>query len=155
MKFRSMIIGLLATAIASSAQVASHAPTKSTTPAKVFAESSEMAAMAAKPVVRVNGAVLTEIDLKREIYMMFPYAQQHGGVPKSMEAEIRKGAMDMIIFEELLYQEAKRRHFQVAPQRLAKAEADFRKQFPTNAAYQEYLKIEFKGSPQVLRDKIS
>src|ERR1700756_4367628 len=64
----------------------------------------------AKAVARVNGTVLTEADLHREMSAMFPYAQQHGGkVPKTMEADIRRGALQMIEFEELVYQEAQRR----------------------------------------------
>jgi hypothetical protein len=61
-----------------------------------------------KPAARVNGAVLTEADVIRQMYTIFPYASQHGGFPKAMEADIRKGAIEMIIFEELLFQEAKR-----------------------------------------------
>jgi peptidyl-prolyl cis-trans isomerase C len=152
MKVWSFIVAVILTGN-SLAQVASHGPSASK-PGTSAAGSSEIAAMAVKPVAKVNGSVLTEIDLKREMYMMFPYAQQHGGVPKSMEPEIRKGAMDMMIFEELLYQEAKRRNLQVAPAKLAKAEASFRKQFPTKAVYEQYLKIEFNGSPKVLREKI-
>jgi peptidyl-prolyl cis-trans isomerase SurA len=62
-----------------------------------------------KPVARVNGAVLTDRDLLREMYAIFPYAQQHNGFPKAQEAAIRQGALEMIIFEELVYQEAVRR----------------------------------------------
>ena len=62
-----------------------------------------------KPVARVNGAVLTDRDLLREMYMIFPYAQQHNGFPKAQEAAIRQGALEMIIFEELVYQEAQHR----------------------------------------------
>jgi peptidyl-prolyl cis-trans isomerase SurA len=152
MKSWSYIVAVITVAGAlASGQVASHAPVSAgpSTPAKA-----DVSAMAIKPVARVNGAVLTEIDLKREMYMMFPYAQQHGGVPKTMEPEIRKGAMDMMIFEELLYQEAKRRKLQVAPAQLAKAEASFRKQFPTKAVYEQYLKLEFNGSTKVLQEKI-
>src|SRR5512137_383652 len=61
-----------------------------------------------KPAVRVNGAILTEADVVREMYTIFPYASQHGGFPKALEADIRKGAIEMIVFEELLYQEANR-----------------------------------------------
>jgi hypothetical protein len=39
-----------------------------------------------KPVARVNGTVLTDRDLLREMFTIFPYARQHnGGVPKAME----------------------------------------------------------------------
>ena len=80
--------------------VSSHASTASNPPSN--AVSATM-----KPAVRVNGAVLTEADVVREMYTIFPYASQHGGFPKALEADIRKGAIEMIVFEELLYQEAK------------------------------------------------
>ena len=72
-----------------------------------------------KPVVRVNGAVLTDRDLLREMFALFPYAKLHNGFPKKQEAEIRQGAMQMIIFEELVYQEAVRRKMTIAPERIA------------------------------------
>ena len=69
-----------------------------------------------KPVARINGAVLTDRDLLREMYTIFPYARQHnGGFPKAMEADIRAGALKMIVFEELVYQEALRRKLSVLP----------------------------------------
>jgi peptidyl-prolyl cis-trans isomerase SurA len=106
-----------------------------------------------KPAVRVNGAVLTEADIVREMYTIFPYASQHGGFPKTMEADIRKGALEMIIFEELLYQEAKRMKIPVAPAQLSEAEAAFRKQLGSSA-YDQFLRTECQGSTQVLREKI-
>src|SRR5579871_6196858 len=63
-----------------------------------------------KPVARVNGTVLVERDLEREMFAIFPYARQHSGFPKQLEPEIRRGALQMIIFEELVYQEAKRQN---------------------------------------------
>jgi hypothetical protein len=108
-----------------------------------------------KPVARVNGAVLTDRDLLREMYLIFPYARQHnGGFPKEMEPGIRKGALQMIIFEELVYQEALRRKMTVAPLKLQQAETDFGTQFATPAEMQGFLKSEFNGSPQLLREKI-
>lgn len=83
-----------------------------------------------KPVARVNGAVLTDRDLLREMYAIFPYARQHNGTfPQAMEADIRRGALKMIEFEELVYQEALRRKMTVAPARLNLAERDFSHQF--------------------------
>ena len=67
-----------------------------------------------KPVVRVNGTVLTDRDLLREMYSIFPYAKQHNGFPKAQEASIRQGALEMIIFEELVYQEARRRNLTIS-----------------------------------------
>ena len=62
------------------------------------------------------------------MYTIFPYAKQHNGeVPKEMEEGIRNGAMQMIIFEELVYQEALRREMTVPPAKLQSAEKDFRR----------------------------
>jgi len=107
-----------------------------------------------KPVARVNRAVLTDRDLVREEYAIFPYARQHNGVPAGMEADIRAGALKMIEFEELVYQEALRRGMAVAPERLQKAEVQFRRQFASPRHYNETLKTEFDRSPAVLRSKI-
>ena len=108
---------------------------------------------ATKPAVRVNGTILTEADVVRQMHTIFPYASQHGGFPKAMEADIRKGAVEMIIFEELLYQEAKRMKIPIAPGQLNTAEAAFRARLGSSA-YEQFLSTECKGSKQVLREKI-
>ncbi len=107
-----------------------------------------------KPVARVNGTVLVERDLVREMYTIFPYARQHNGFPKELEPEIRRGALQMIIFEELVYQEAKRQNMTVSPARLAQAENEFRKQFPSADAYRQFLTTEANGSQATMRGKI-
>jgi parvulin-like peptidyl-prolyl isomerase len=106
-----------------------------------------------KPAVRVNGAVLTEADVVREMYTIFPYARQHGGFPKALEADVRKGAIEMIIFEELLYQEARRTNIPIAPERLSRAESEFRKELGVSD-YEQFLRTECQSSRQVLREKI-
>lgn len=108
-----------------------------------------------KPVANVNGAVLDDRDLAREMMNVFPYAKQHGGrFPKEAEPEIRKKALRNIEFEELAYQEARRRGMSVAPAKLDKAVRDFRAQFDTPAQFEQYLKAEQKGSMPRLRNKI-
>jgi parvulin-like peptidyl-prolyl isomerase len=110
----------------------------------------------ARPVARVNGAVLTDVDLLREMYAIFPYAKQHnGGFPRALEADIRRGALKMIEFEELVYQEAKRRQMAIAPERLAKAEKNFRDHFATEQEYREFLQAETNSSLPALRTKIA
>jgi hypothetical protein len=157
MKFRSYVVTVLALSAVGLTQVAplasSHAPSVKV-PTKTPAAVSKVNATSAKPAVRVNGAVLTEVDVLREMYSIFPYARQHNGFPKDLEPEIRKGAVDMIIFEELLYQDAKRRNVAIAPERLTKAEKKFREEFPDRAAFEQYLRTECSGSPQVLKEKI-
>lgn len=134
-----------------SAQLAaSHAPSPDLKP-----NVSSLVQPVNRPVARVNGVTLTERDLLREEYTIFPYARQHNGsVPKEMEPQIRQGAMQMIIFEELVYQDAKRRKLTVPPEKLQKAEADFRQQFSTPEEYQQLVREEFQGSKQLLREKI-
>jgi len=149
---------LLALALSCGAQVvASHAPSLSKTPATVSPAPipQDLALVAGKPVAKVNGSVLTDRDLAREIQTIFPYAQTHNGVPKSMEPEMRKGAMEMIIFEELVYQEALRRKMTVAPERLKRAETQFRKQFATEQEFKQVLDVEVHGSRQLMREKIT
>jgi parvulin-like peptidyl-prolyl isomerase len=141
----------LAIALTASAQVASHAPTGVTNPAS--AQTSPLK-VSDKPVARVNGAVLTDRDLLREMYVIFPYAQQHNGFPQGQETMIRQGALEMIIFEELVYQEAVRRKIVVSTERLNRAEADFRKQFNSPDQYQQYLQSEMHGSAQQLRQQM-
>ena len=143
-------VGILAISGTMVAQlVASHASASS------IQRPSQSAQMQNRPVARVNGAVLTEADLRREEYSIFPYARQHGGmIPKEMEPQIRNGAMKMIIFEELVYQEAQRRKMTVPPAKLQRAETDFRKQFDTPQEYNALLQSEFHGSQKLLRSKI-
>jgi len=131
-----------------SAQVASHAPTQPTSAAAAVTPPND------KPVARVNGAVLTDRDLLREMYAIFPYAQQHNGFPKAQEAAIRQGALEMIIFEELVYQEAERRKLAVPAEKLSRAVAEFKKQFSSPDQYQQYLQAEMRGSEQRLRQQI-
>lgn len=148
----SISILLLAAISPASAQlVSSHAstaptpqPTASVVPQAVV-----------KPVARVNGAVLTDRDLLREEYAIFPYARQHNGtIPKGMEPDIRAGAMKMIVFEELVYQEALRLKMTVPPAKMQQAQTAFRKQFSTPQQYQDLLNSEFRGSTKLLRTKI-
>ena len=108
-----------------------------------------------KAVAKVNDTVLTDRDLQREMFSIFPYARQHNGnIPQEMEPQIRNGAMQMIIFEELVYQEALRRKITISPERMSRAEADFRKQFSSPAEYNNFVQIEFHGSQQAVNEKI-
>jgi parvulin-like peptidyl-prolyl isomerase len=150
MKSALLIGAVLLASVATFAQVASHAPTAAAVTAAPLPIHPTV-----QPVARVNGAVLTDRDLQREIFTIFPYARQHGGtVPKELEPEIRKGALQMIIFEELVYQETQRRKMTIAPARLSRAEADFRNQFPTAEDYKSFVQVEFKGSEQAMREKV-
>lgn len=117
--------------------------------------SSDTLAALAKPVARINGSVLTQGDLLREMYAIFPYARQHNGTfPVALEPDIRRGALKMIEFEELVYQEARRRQMTIPPEALNKAERQFRKQFATDQEFRQFLRAENGNSSQVLRKKV-
>ena len=150
MKYAIVISTILLTA-AGFAQVSSHAPTAV---ASATAPAQSALVVSDKPVARVNGAVLTDRDLLREMFTIFPYAKQHNGFPKSQEAAIRQGALEMIIFEELVYQEAQRRKLAIPASQLSQAEAEFRNQFHSPDEYQQYLQTEMRGSEKQVRENI-
>lgn len=147
MRIRFAAAGLMMAVMGTSswAQVASHAPT---------AVSRKTAPNAEKTVARVNGVVLTSGDLLQEMYTIFPYARQHNGFPKAMEADIRKGAMQMIVFDELVYQEAQRQNTNLPAGAMDRALYSFRKQFSSRQQYQAYVNKEAHGSEQVVKDRL-
>lgn len=144
---------LLLIAATAGGQVASHAPT--TPPPAPQARATATSPIAAdQPVATVNGSVLTGADLMREEYAIFPYARQHNGVPKELAAQIRDGAMKMLVFEELSYQEAQRRHMTISAAKMQRAEAQFQKQFPTPGQFDAFVQSDFHGSRRLLDEKI-
>jgi len=155
MNTRFSIFGLLVLLAVSTAaaQVASHAPALKPAPQAPASDVMPLVPTL-KPVAHVNGAVLTEADLVREEYAIFPYARQHNGLPKELEPEIRQGAMRMMVFEELVYQEALRRKVTISPARMQRSEMEFRKTFANPEDYNAFMQSEFHGSQKLLDDKI-
>jgi hypothetical protein len=98
--------------------------------------------------------VLTDADLLREEYAIFPYGRQHNGIPKDLEPGIRAGALKMIVFEELVYQETQRRRMTIPAATIQKSEAEFRNSFATPEEFNGLLQAEFHGSTQLLDTKI-
>jgi len=140
-------------------QVASHAPTLPVSTTNNMGAASGNATgpslqVTGKVVVRVNGAALTDRDLLREMFAMFPYARQHNGFPKGQEAEIRRGALEMIEYEELVYQEAERRKITIPAAQLNSAVAEYRDRFQSDDDFREYLKAEMGGSEERMRQQI-
>src|SRR5260370_42525901 len=79
----------------------------SVSPRKVFEDEAPKMKLTGKPVARVNGAVLTDRDLLREMYAIFPYARQHNGTfPQTIAADIRRGALLLIEFAAWVYEAA-------------------------------------------------
>ena len=152
MRSKLFMSGFLCLAVGSATgQVASHAPTVFT-PAPSVGQPS--AAVSGKPVVRINGTVMTDIDLLREEYAIFPYGRQHSGIPKDLEPGVRAGAMKMMIFEELVYQEALRRKMTIPAIKLQESEAAYRKTFSSPDEFNAFLQSDFHGSRSLLDSKI-
>jgi parvulin-like peptidyl-prolyl isomerase len=127
-------------AVISPAQVA---PAASHTPTQVAPPPASAVAVfqPTKVVARVNGAALTEADLKRAVDHMFPYEGMHGNkVPGKYSAEIRGKAMNQIVFEELVYQEAKRRKIVASAASVRDVEQQARGQFAKPAAYEAWVR---------------
>jgi parvulin-like peptidyl-prolyl isomerase len=153
-QFTITVLILVMVSSATAQLVASHAPSL---PAPQAAKPAPLPAsfqVTGKPVVRVNGAELTDRDLLREMLALFPYARLHNGFPKRQEAEIRRGAMQMIIFEELVYQEAMRQKMTIAPERVLREEKKFRQQFASQEEFDDYLKTDMDGSKVKLQHEI-
>src|SRR5215468_2492141 len=146
---RTQLIGFI---LAVSTATTMAAQTSSTAATSMF--KSTTLTPTGKTVARVNGTVLTDRDLLREMMTIFPYARQHGGkFPEAMEADIRRGALDMLEFEELVYQEALRRKMKISSARMETATKAFREQFRSAEEFQAYLKTECGDSIVNLREK--
>jgi parvulin-like peptidyl-prolyl isomerase len=154
MKYQLITALLLIASITATAQIASHATSAALQEGKLPAAQVRAMPVTGKPVAKVNGAVLTDKDLLREMYAIFPYARQHNGFPKGQEAEIRQGALQMIIFEELVYQEAERRRLRIPAAEIDQAEAAYRKTFDSPEQFQAFMQAEMQGSEKQLRDQI-
>jgi parvulin-like peptidyl-prolyl isomerase len=152
MKIQTLTAGLLL-ALTATAQLVTSQAASPVAAAPVSAAPMSLHATG-KPVAKVNDAILTDRDLLREMFELFPYARLHNGFPKGQEAEIRRGAMQMIIFEELVYQDALRQNLTIAPARLDLEEKRFREQFDSRNEFLAYLKTEMGGSEAKLRHEI-
>ncbi len=98
----------------------------------------------AAAVARVNGVVLTQAELNVAIERVFPYYQVHGGrVPASAESEIRAKAMDKLVLNELLAQEANRRRLHANEVELRKGLKEVREDFSSRRAYESAVTKQF------------
>jgi parvulin-like peptidyl-prolyl isomerase len=68
---------------------------------------------AERPVVRVGETVLSEADLDRVMKKLVPSSIFHGGVSEGQKAKYRPKAIEMLMEEELFYQDAKRRGMRI------------------------------------------
>lgn len=137
--FNRVLLALLLGGAAVAAQNTPLAPAH-----KTAASAVSPAPPAAALVARVNGAGLTQRDLQREMKKLFPFARVHGGrVPGPFQAEIRQNALDQIIVDELLHQEARRRGMTAPVAMFNDVLRQAKGRFPTKANYEAYAKAEY------------
>ena len=67
---------------------------------------------------------------------------------------VQRCSSDLIVFEELVYQEAVRRKMTVAPEKINRSEAEFKKQFKSPDEFQAYMQVEQQGSEKKLQQQI-
>lgn len=93
-----------------------------------------------KYVASVNGKKLTEKALIAEMNRILPMTAYHPAISKQKMAQIRKQALDKLIDEELLYQEATRRHIQADPDSVRYIVDMMKKSYPSEKVFNQYLK---------------
>ena len=112
--------------------VPAHRPVASATP------------VAESIVARVNGAGLSQKDLQHEMRSLFPYSDVHKGrVPGQYSAEVRQKALQQIIFDELVHQEALRRKMTVSTTIYADILKQAKSRFPSKTEYEAYAAQEY------------
>lgn len=132
----ALLIGVLSTAGLAQGPIASHAPAAPATATPAAPATAAPALPPSAVVAHVNGVALTQADLTEKEQVIFPYFRQHNGsIPASAEAEVRSMAMQRLVLDELVYQEAKRRNLKLPEVQLQKGMRDLRQQFGSPQAY--------------------
>jgi hypothetical protein len=89
---------------------------------------------------RVNGQEVTEFIVLREMNAIAPrYLKPGQGRTPEMDARIRRNALDIVIFQTLAVQEAKRRGMRVRPEALDAEIAGLKENQGSGGSFQDYL----------------
>lgn len=96
---------------------------------------------AGDPVARVNGSVLTEIDLQDEINRVVPAIAFHGGISPERLAKYRPKAIESMIESELLYQEALEMGLRADKKEIKNAVKTLRKKMGGKKKFRAALKV--------------
>lgn len=123
-------------------------------PPTIKAPPQNSAASAADAVARVNGVPIPRAAFEQELRRVFPYFSMHGNaVPKEYEADVRRKALDNLINEELVYQEAVRRKLQITPAEWQQRLAEIRKEYGSKAEFEATMKKYF-GAREAFEKKL-
>lgn len=93
-----------------------------------------------KIVARINDTRIPEKVLIAEINRYLPYASYHANVSRETFLRIRQKAMDNLIAEELLYQEALRRKLSVSDGEVRQQIERMKQGYPSEQAFENALK---------------
>jgi peptidyl-prolyl cis-trans isomerase C len=94
---------------------------------------------AERPVVRVGETVLSEADLDRVMKKLVPSSIFHGGVSEGQKAKYRPKAIEMLMEEELFYQDAKRRGMRIEKETLDEAMAKYEERYGGKKRFRQAL----------------
>jgi len=105
-------------------------------------------------VAHVNGTPLFQKDLDAHEQALFPFYSVHGGqVPANAKPEIHQKAMDRLLLEELLYQDAHRRGFTATAAEIDARVLKARKKAGSSQAFSSAI-TETYGSMKNFRERI-
>jgi parvulin-like peptidyl-prolyl isomerase len=91
-------------------------------------------------VAKVNGSVLTELDLEEELDKIVPRAVFHGAMNPEKRNRYRPEALEKMIEDELLYQEAKRMGLKADKKRIKETRKSVIKKLGGKKAFKATLK---------------
>ncbi|HEU5451986.1 MAG TPA: peptidyl-prolyl cis-trans isomerase [Terriglobales bacterium] len=142
---QAVLIFALAAPLAGQQLVPSHAPTA---PATASAAAPSAPLDLKKIAARVNGVAITERDVREQMQRLFPYYSIHGGkVPEKYQGEIRQKAIDQLVTDELMFQQAKKDGMKLPAAEAQGVLRQARARFGSQAAYEEFGKDQY-GSVQ-------
>jgi peptidyl-prolyl cis-trans isomerase C len=102
----------------------------------------------------VNGVVITEEHLKREVFQFRrQYARQGRPLSDGQLSEVKKAVLENLIGRELLYQESSKDNIEISDQIISEQIKRIRKQFTSETEYQKFLD-EMKVSEEEVKAKI-
>lgn len=92
-----------------------------------------------KIVAQVNGAAITEVDLEGAIDTYVPPGGFHGGIGSDKRKEFREPALNMLVDNELLFQEAKKKGVTVEEERIDAIVAETEKRYKNKKTFEAAL----------------
>jgi peptidyl-prolyl cis-trans isomerase C len=93
-----------------------------------------------KVVARVNNRTITEAELERAIDTYIPPGTYHGNIGSRKRDEYRKPALDLLIENELLYQEAAARGMEIGKEEVNAIVEETKKRYADKNSFERALK---------------